>query len=265
MQVFLPPTLHEALAASPPAPSLRRLLRGPGVVAGSLALVAGGLAGAPRLGVAVGGPGGLPGWVIEGLAAATALAAGWLVLAAAALPLRRLVHGLRRRHRARTPGGDAWTDAKRALQWRDGGGRLTTRTHVGRYEHRLAAALAEAGFVLAGAPAAHRATIVPQFELCDLGRGARNYVADFAYLDPVQGVYIDIELDEPEHHSPARDRNRNLCFVRRGWLVIRFDEDEVVHDPAGCARALWRLVRAYEEDDLEALRQLDGSAGLVGP
>jgi hypothetical protein len=264
MQVFLPPTLHEVLASTPPAPTLRGVLRGLGLTAGTLGLVAGGLAAAQHLGVAATFPGVPAAWLLSGSAGAAALATIWLAFAAVLLPFRRLRHGLQRRTRARTPGQDAWTDAKRALRWQDAGGALTARTHIGRYEHRLATALAEAGFVVAGEAAAHRATIVPQYELRDLGRGDRNYVADFAYLDPVKGLYVDIELDEPEHHSPDKDRNRNLCFVRRGWLVLRLDEEEVVQDPAGCARALWTLVRAFEEDDVEVLRRMDGTASLFG-
>jgi hypothetical protein len=55
---------------------------------------------------------------------------------------------------------------------------------------------------------------LPQYEQRDLGRGERNDVANFAHLDPAKGLQVDVAFDEPEHHSPEEDRNRNPSFMR---------------------------------------------------
>ncbi len=73
------------------------------------------------------------------------------------------------------------------------------------------------------------------------------YTPDFAYLDSSLKLHIDIELDEPyayktkepTHYLGAwKDNNRNDFFLDKGWLVIRFSEEQVVRHPKSCCKTI---------------------------
>lgn len=46
--------------------------------------------------------------------------------------------------------------------------------------------------------------------------------------------------------------------------MLRLDEEKVVHVLASCARVPRKAGRAFEEDDVEVLQPLDGSAAALG-
>ncbi|MEM9538626.1 MAG: hypothetical protein AAGA60_03845 [Cyanobacteria bacterium P01_E01_bin.42] len=75
-----------------------------------------------------------------------------------------------------------------------------------------------------------------------------SYTADFAYIDE-NGLHIDIEIDEPyafQTRQPIHfidcDRDRNYFFLSRGWIVIRFCEEQIVRHPGACCRAIAQVI-----------------------
>ena len=73
------------------------------------------------------------------------------------------------------------------------------------------------------------------------------YSPDFAYIDLDSGLRIDIEIDEPyafnsreptHYQGMWRDNNRNDAFLSRGWIVIRFAEEQVAMYPNECCKVI---------------------------
>lgn len=73
------------------------------------------------------------------------------------------------------------------------------------------------------------------------------YIPDFAYIDPQFNLHIDIEVDEPYAYDTRcplhyldhpKDYTRNQFFLSRGWVVIRFSEEQVVRSPLSCCKAI---------------------------
>lgn len=68
------------------------------------------------------------------------------------------------------------------------------------------------------------------------------FVPDAAYVDPLSGLCIDIEIDEPYslpdgepiHYVGSLDEYRNSFFSGKGWFVIRFAEEQVAKYPEEC-------------------------------
>jgi very-short-patch-repair endonuclease len=72
-----------------------------------------------------------------------------------------------------------------------------------------------------------------------------NYTPDVIVRDQRLGLYICLEVDEPwyqDRHSPeklpahwiGKDDARDHEFLKQGWLVIRFAEEQVALQPEGC-------------------------------
>jgi len=86
------------------------------------------------------------------------------------------------------------------------------------------------------------------------------FVPDFIYIDTNINVHIDIEIDEPYSfigrepvHYQDKDLERNQFFSDRGWLVLRFSEEQVVRYPDSCCKFLAHVVSKFvEEIDLSA-------------
>jgi len=77
------------------------------------------------------------------------------------------------------------------------------------------------------------------------------YTPDFAYIDLDIQMYIDIELDEPYavdgtpiHFIGLRtELDRNNHFVNeRGWIVIRFAEEQVARYPHSCCKKVATVI-----------------------
>ncbi len=77
------------------------------------------------------------------------------------------------------------------------------------------------------------------------------YTPDFAYIDRELNLYIDIELDEPyvyqtgepTHYLGAwKDNNRDRFFINRGWVVIRFSEEQVICYPDSCCKTIAQVI-----------------------
>lgn len=73
------------------------------------------------------------------------------------------------------------------------------------------------------------------------------YTPDFAYIDSSLNLCFDIEVDEPYAYSSGepthfaeawKDNNRNNFFIDKGWIVIRFSEEQVVRWPRSCCKTV---------------------------
>jgi BirA family biotin operon repressor/biotin-[acetyl-CoA-carboxylase] ligase len=53
------------------------------------------------------------------------------------------------------------------------------------------------------------------------------YIADFS----CRSHRIIVEVDGISHDSPERDRRRDRWFASQGWLVLRFDDEDVLSWP----------------------------------
>lgn len=82
--------------------------------------------------------------------------------------------------------------------------------------------------------------------------GDSFYYPDFALVDS-NGLCFDIEIDEPYslidgnpiHYRVEEnnivysiDRDRNVFFCKRGWIVIRFSENQIYNDPCSCVNLI---------------------------
>lgn len=86
-----------------------------------------------------------------------------------------------------------------------------------------------------------------------LQRSNQNpYEPDIVLVDESDGInlFIDIEIDEPYDgisrqptHYLDYDRQRNLFFNNRGWVVVRFAEYQVCKDPMGCCRLILDIIK----------------------
>jgi len=88
---------------------------------------------------------------------------------------------------------------------------------------------------------------------------ANPYSPDFAYIDQALNLYIDIEIDEPYTrskpiHFKGADDRRNQFFIARGWIVIRFCEEQVVRYPRQCCKAIAEVIADILGDNLELTR-----------
>lgn len=77
-----------------------------------------------------------------------------------------------------------------------------------------------------------------------------HYTPDFAYIDRYSNLYIDIEVDEPYNRSGApihyvgltKQQVRDGHFLHRGWLVIRFSEEQVVCHAQSCCKTIAQAI-----------------------
>ncbi|MDY7014242.1 MAG: hypothetical protein SVX43_11710 [Cyanobacteriota bacterium] len=78
-----------------------------------------------------------------------------------------------------------------------------------------------------------------------------NYSTDFTLA--IAGLYLDIEIDEcyagkgkkfvPTHCiDDDKDRRRDRFFLERGWIVVRFAEEQVVRHPKSCCQAIAQVL-----------------------
>ncbi len=101
------------------------------------------------------------------------------------------------------------------------------------------------------------------------------YTPDFAYTDSSLNLHIDIEVDEPyvygsgnpTHFAEAwKDNKRNNFFIDKGWIVIRFSEEQVVRWPGSCCKTVAQAIAQVTGDssmlnqfanipDLQPIRQ----------
>ncbi len=78
-----------------------------------------------------------------------------------------------------------------------------------------------------------------------ISNGQKRYRLDFAVF--CQQGSIAIECDNKKAHSSARQREKdkikNSFLRRRGWMVIRLSEHDIVFDSKGCLARVRKAVR----------------------
>ena len=96
-----------------------------------------------------------------------------------------------------------------------------------------------------------------------------HYTPDCVYIDRNLNLYIDIELDEPyttvegeikpiHHETSSKDVKRNNHFNSRGWIVIRFSEEQVVCNVESCCKTVAQVIAGITGDNsiLNAFRNI---------
>jgi hypothetical protein len=83
------------------------------------------------------------------------------------------------------------------------------------------------------------------------GKKTRPFEPDIAIIDKLNANFrIDIEIDEPyagisrqPTHCEGEDVNRDIYFVDRGWIVIRFSEYQVHLHEKDCLRYIADIIK----------------------
>lgn len=84
------------------------------------------------------------------------------------------------------------------------------------------------------------------------------YSPDFAYIDSNINLHLDIEIDEPyaykssevTHYLAAqKDERRNIFFLDRGWIIIRFSEEQIVRYPDSCCKTVAQTIAYLLNND----------------
>lgn len=81
---------------------------------------------------------------------------------------------------------------------------------------------------------------------------------DLAYIDADNGIFIDIEIDEPYagyermpihykiDNNATVDDCRNKHFTDRGWIVIRFSEKQISEQCESCLKYIYSVIRMMD-------------------
>jgi hypothetical protein len=84
-----------------------------------------------------------------------------------------------------------------------------------------------------------------------------QYSSDIEIHLKNHGLVIQIEIDEPyvgetgpPHHcvDAGNDTNRDKFFSNRGWIVIRFAEEQIVRQPKACIAFIAQKIRKLTGD-----------------
>lgn len=85
-----------------------------------------------------------------------------------------------------------------------------------------------------------------------------EYYPDFIFYDQDNGIYIDIEIDEPYSfknmipiHFGDSDKDRDNRFVSNKWCVLRFSEQQVVNHPEDCIKTMKSAINYLRFDGQE--------------
>lgn len=76
----------------------------------------------------------------------------------------------------------------------------------------------------------------------------KPYMPDYVIQYPMYGIYIDIEIDEPyafRSGAPihTEDSARNDYFLKNGWSIIRFAEEQICKQPELCCKVIAEHIR----------------------
>ncbi len=97
------------------------------------------------------------------------------------------------------------------------------------------------------------------FDSLTLFAGEMPYEPDLAFIDLNTGknIFIDIEIDEPydgvgkrpthyriEGSQDTVDAKRNQRFTDRGWMVMRFAEQQILDTPLACCRFIAEVIKS---------------------
>ena len=84
------------------------------------------------------------------------------------------------------------------------------------------------------------------------GKETRPFEPDIAIIDKSNAnIRIDVEIDEPyagisrqPTHCKGEDVNRDIYFVDRGWIVIRFSEHQIHLQEKDCLRFIAETIKS---------------------
>ncbi|MDW8296830.1 MAG: hypothetical protein RMJ97_08090, partial [Raineya sp.] len=75
-------------------------------------------------------------------------------------------------------------------------------------------------------------------------------------------LFVDIEIDEPYGfrgkpiHTIGSDEPRNAFFTEKGWIVIRFAEEQVIREPLQCCQFIAQtLCQLVKDNNLSEIAQ----------
>jgi hypothetical protein len=84
------------------------------------------------------------------------------------------------------------------------------------------------------------------------------YFPDFTYWDNERSIYIDIEIDEPyighsgepihylSEMKTSIDNKRNYAFIKNGWFILRFAEEQVFNSADICINFICDFIYLIE-------------------
>lgn len=86
----------------------------------------------------------------------------------------------------------------------------------------------------------------------NIGKETRPFEPDIAIIDKSNAnIRIDVEIDEPyagisrqATHCKGEDVNRDIYFIDRGWIVIRFSEHQVHLQEKNCLRFIAETIKS---------------------
>ncbi|ANV85757.1 hypothetical protein AWQ21_14580 (plasmid) [Picosynechococcus sp. PCC 7003] len=97
----------------------------------------------------------------------------------------------------------------------------------------------------------------------DIPNYSYPYSPDVCYV--YDDIYFDIEVDEPYtplngdgDYKPihgweeSKEHNRNNFFLNKGWVVIRFSEEQVARYPDSCVKEIAQVVEQITQEPLPA-------------
>ncbi|MDY0143529.1 MAG: hypothetical protein RBR97_16715 [Bacteroidales bacterium] len=85
-----------------------------------------------------------------------------------------------------------------------------------------------------------------------------GYRPDIALFWKKYNLCIDIEIDEPYdilsrkpiHFIDSSDYLRNLYFIRQGWVVLRFSEEQVINNTEYCVKYIANILKKITEEEI---------------
>lgn len=88
--------------------------------------------------------------------------------------------------------------------------------------------------------------------------GAKNknaYCPDIIFEHKLTDLCIDIEIDEPYNDdgglhtiSDLKDYERNKYFKNKGWVIIRFSEEQIKNAPLSCCKEIAKIIKIITND-----------------
>lgn len=81
------------------------------------------------------------------------------------------------------------------------------------------------------------------------------YCPDIIFEHKLSDLCIDIEIDEPYNEdnalhtlSDTKDYERNKYFRERGWVIIRFSEEQIKNAPKSCCKEIAKVISVITLD-----------------
>ena len=92
----------------------------------------------------------------------------------------------------------------------------------------------------------------------DIRNFQHPYSPDFTYIDHRINLYVDVEIDEPYSYKDKKrkpihyiglDAKRDRFFLEKGWIIIRFSEEQIVCYPESCCKVIAETISSLVSDN----------------